>query len=156
MSISQEITSDDNVISGYDIQKRVEELAANIENSFTKSWYFDFMEAWHASPEKTKSIVNRLIKRGKVEDYEFEELELLLDTFGQMIYDNEIKDKTFLNDCYTDSEWAENEVKSLGYLPNDLDWIVRSNINFDGIAEGLLQNYTDIYFNGVTFHYQEY
>ena len=156
MSISQEITSDDNVISGYDIQKRVEELVANIENSFTKSWYFDFMEAWHSSPEKTKNIVNRLVARGKVEDYEFEELELLLETFGQMIYDNEIKDKQFLNDCYTDGDWAEDEVKSLGYLPRDLDYLISSNINFDGIAEDLLQNYSDIQFNGITFHYQEF
>ncbi len=95
-------------------------------------------------------------KIGKVEDYEFEELELLLDTFGQMINDGEIKDKTFLNDDYTNGDWAEDEVKSLGFLPRDLDYLISSNINFDGIAEDLLQNYSDIQFNGVTFHYQEY
>ncbi len=156
MSISQEITSDENVLSGYNIRKRFEELTANIENSFTSDWYFDLVEAYGNNPEKTKKIVNRLINRGKVEDYEFEEWELIFETFGQFIADDEIDSKTFLNDDYTNSDWAEEEVKSLGYLPNDLNWIIQSNINFEAIAEDLLQNYSDIDFNGVTFHYQDY
>lgn len=37
-------------------------------------------------------------------------------------------------------QWAEELMEDIGYLPTDLPWLVRNHIDFDGIAEELLNS----------------
>lgn len=57
---------------------------------------------------------------------------------------------TLIRDSYFE-EYAEELVKDIGDLPNDLPWYIESNINWKGVAEDVRMDYTSGEFGGVTY-----
>jgi len=49
------------------------------------------------------------------------------------------------------SEYAKELVKDIGDLPKDLPWYIESNIDWDGVADDLMSDYTSIELGGQTY-----
>ena len=56
---------------------------------------------------------------------------------------------------YLDENWAEEEMESCGYLDKDTPSILRNNIDWSGLLDDLLTDYTDIDVFGEEYMYQE-
>ena len=57
---------------------------------------------------------------------------------------------TLIKDEYF-KEYAEQLVKDIGDLPSDLPWYIESNIDWDGIADDIKADYTEIDLSGETY-----
>lgn len=53
-------------------------------------------------------------------------------------------------DYFTD--YAEELVKDVGYIPADLPEWIKDNINWDGVADALKVDYTEFEFRGTTYY----
>lgn len=151
--MTKEINNSEDILDSRDIQERFDELTENIVSGFT--WNFNLLEMYQTNKEKTIKIIEQMIDRDKIEEWDFEEWQLIYNTFGEFMDDSNWDAMTFLNDSYTDESWAEDQMKEFGYLSNDISFIISNNIDFAGIVEDLLQDYNEINFDGVTFHYEE-
>ena len=58
---------------------------------------------------------------------------------------------TFIADSYF-TEYAEDLCTDLGYLPDNLPDFVASNINWAGVADDLLVDYTEYELDGNTYY----
>lgn len=51
--------------------------------------------------------------------------------------------ETIIHETYF-TEYCEDFVKDVGYLPNDLPWWIESNIDWDGVADEMKQDYSEV------------
>lgn len=154
-----EITNNENILDSRDIQDRYDSLTQEIEDAFFDAGResFDFLSAWEKSEYKTDGLLGILVSRNALDECVIDEWKTIRRTFIDNMSDFYEWDAgmTFLRDSYMDKDWAEEEVKELGLIPKDLDYLIRYNINFQGILEDLQQGYNYVDFDGVKYWYQE-
>ena len=150
MTHNKKISNSEDVIDSRDVIARIEELEeeksefilneSNIDEEKSPSWE-DVADANAEAESKWD------------ETDEGQELKTLL-AFAEQVenYSSDWKYGAILiRDSYFDADWAENEMVECGYLNNDLPYILRSNINFEGIKDDLQMDYTSVEFDGVTY-----
>jgi len=49
-------------------------------------------------------------------------------------------------------EFVEEDVKSLGYINNDLPWWISNHIDWEGVADEVAQDYTEVDFQGSNYY----
>jgi len=150
MTHNKKISNSEDVIDSRDVIARIEELEeeksefilneSNIDEEKSPSWE-DVADANAEAESKWD------------ETDEGQELKTLL-AFAEQV-ENYSRDWKYgailIRDSYFDADWAENEMVECGYLNNDLPYILRSNINFEGIKDDLQMDYTSVEFDGVTY-----
>lgn len=52
------------------------------------------------------------------------------------------------------SDYCKDFVQECGYIPNDLPSWIEDNINWEGVAEDLRQDYSEADFEGETFYFR--
>lgn len=156
---SKEITNNADVLDSHNIQKRYDYLTQEIEDAFYDSGResFDFLAAWEKCEDKAERIINILESRGVLDYSLFDEWKLIRKTFIDNMSDFYMWNDgmPFFRDSYMDADWAEEEMKDLGFIPQDLSPLIRDNIDFDGVLEDLQNGYNYVDFDGIKYWYQE-
>jgi hypothetical protein len=88
-------------------------------------------------------------------DWEKEELDILHDVEEDFDFRYWKDGITFINDNYF-TEYTEEYVKDVGDMPQNLPSILYNNIDWDGVAEDLQQDYSSIDIDSETFWYSQY
>jgi len=161
------IDNSDDILDSRNILSRYEHVTDEINSIFDGAGreLFDLeLLAKCDNGAKLRRVVARMVERlqksgdSQADDLEeyFEEWILLKDTFiDNLSYSNMREGIIFLRDSYMDERWAEQEARDLGYLSDDLPYLIESNIDFKGILEDLQNGYTSLDFDGVTYWYVE-
>lgn len=126
-----------------DLQNDIEELTNNLDALATDD------EEIQSCKEQIENAKKSLIEWDESEGQELEALKALADQCeGYGDWEN---GESLLRDSYMDEEWAKQELEDLGYISNDLPYLIESNINWKGVLEDLQQDYMEVDFDGVTY-----
>ena len=85
----------------------------------------------------------------ELDEGEREELATLRDLFTEV----EGSDGPLIRETYFET-YARDMVIDCGYLPENLPDFISSNINWEGVADDLLVDYSESDFDGVTYLYR--
>jgi hypothetical protein len=58
--------------------------------------------------------------------------------------------ETLIRESYF-TEYAEELCKEIGEIPKELPWYIANHIDWDGIADELKADYTEVDFDGVSY-----
>lgn len=157
---TSEIDNNTDILDSREIQERLDYLTDEIQSALESSGRdetdFSTLAEDH-TPEDLERIIDRLINRELLESSVWDEWSIIRETFDGVKDCSEWKfGMTFLRESYVDEDWAENECKGMGLIPNDLPFFIESNIDWDGVKDDLLQDYTSLDFDGVKYYYREY
>jgi len=122
--------SNESYIDTRDLQDRIDEL----ERLCIEDMDDEEREAWTDEQEELDDL---LALKEEIGDYVFENQETL-------IRESEIND------------YLIEMVHDIGDLPKELPSYIESNINWDGVVEDLLQDYSEVEIDGTTFYYRNY
>jgi hypothetical protein len=146
---TKEITNSEDIIDSRDIIARIEDLTSQRDDF----QYWIDLDQEHGSDWKDSDVEKWTEWDNSDEGMELRNLEKIqneCENYGDWKYG-----VTLLRDSYMDEEWAENELKDLGYLNNDLLWFISHNIDWNGVLEDLRQDYSEIDFDGITYWIRE-
>lgn len=148
----REISNSDDIVDSRDIIKRIDDL-----ESLRDDWqanhdlpdYVDVSES--LAPESwNDEQTDKWIEWEESEDgEELTALKALQDECEG--YSDWRYGESLIRDSYMDESWAEQELKDLGYLLDDLPNLISSNINWKGVLEDLQQDYTEVDWDGVKY-----
>lgn len=106
--------------------------------------------------ERYEELENQNIK-SESEEVEFSELRVLLDEIKGNGGDEQWKGDwypiTLINESYF-TDYCEELVKDCGDLPRDLPAYIESNICWDGVANDLILDYSEVTFYDEIYYYR--
>lgn len=95
--------------------------------------------------------------KSESKETEFTNLKALLDELKGNGGDEQWKGDwypiTLINESYF-TEYSEELVKDCGDLPRDLPFYIESNIDWDGVAQDLKVDYSEVTYNEETYYYR--
>ena len=140
---TNEISNSQDVIDSRDVMERLEELQAERDELLNES----------EDEEKTKDEIEEAKKALTEWDEENgEELEALqkLEEEASGAADWQYGE-TLIRESYF-TEYCEELCKDIGDIPKDLPWYIADNIDWDGVADAIKADYTEVDFDGVTYY----
>jgi len=140
--MANEIYNTQDVIDSRDVIERIEELEAE------KQELLDDIE--EADEEDAPEIKEELITWT---DQYGEELEALkkLAKDGEDYATDWIYGVGLIHEDYF-TEYCEELCKDIGDIPKELPWYIANHIDWDGVADEIKQDYTEIDFDGETYY----
>jgi len=103
--------------------------------------------------ERIKELYEGL-ELNELEGYEKDEYEALTELKKQCGYSNDwIYGLALIHEDYF-TEYCEDLCKSCGYLSDDIPFFISNNINWEGIADDLLIDYSEADFDGQTYYFR--
>lgn len=157
MSRLNPVSNSDDVIDSRDVIAAVESLESQIEDcDFEIEAKQDAIADCDSSTEEGRESIADLNldlddlrnQKAGLED-ELRPLKLFADDAENCSSDWKYG-ATLIRDSYFE-DFARQEVEDVGDLPKDLPWYIESNINWEGVAEDLQQDYSSVEFDGVTY-----
>jgi hypothetical protein len=134
---TEEITNTEDVIDSRDIIARLEyledEMECYAEDEELQELDFDHSTKW----EEWEYID------------EYKALKALADEADGYVADWQYGEALIRESYFT--EYVEQFCDDVGYISDDLPWVIENNIDFDGIAEDFKVDYTELDFDGVTY-----
>ena len=115
------VSNYDNVIDSRDVIERIEELEAEREDNGLTPNEAAKLDALHALAEEAEQYA---------EDWQY--------------------GTTLIRESYF-TEYCRDLVADLGYLSDNLPPFIGDNIDWDGVADDLKMDYTEVDFDGVTY-----
>lgn len=55
---------------------------------------------------------------------------------------------------YEFSDYCRELLEDCGEIPTGLPWYIESNINWDGVADDIKIDYSEVEYNGLTYYYR--
>ena len=142
-----EISNTQDVIDSRDVIKRIEELEA--EKQELEEILDGLVKEWGEVEEKEEAA-EALIEW---KDNYGEELEVLkkLAKDGEDYAPDWIHGAGLIHEDYF-TEYCEELCKDIGDIPKELPWYIANHIDWDGVADEIKQDYTEIDFDGETYY----
>ena len=142
--IPDEIYNSMDIIDSRDIIERIDYLV-QLQDDFQEDNELEDYPGYEESEEDSKW-------------YEWDESEEGFELNKLQELTNEVQDYAedwengciLIRDNYF-SEYAEELVKDIGDLPKDIPSYLYNNIDWDGVAEDIQQDYTEVDFDGVSY-----
>ncbi len=143
-TIPDEITNNEDIIDTRDILRRIEYLQSE-RDIFQEDNELEDYPGFEQAEEDSKWVEWDESYQG-IELSKLEELESNASGYSpDWNYGS-----TMIRDSYFE-EYAEQLVKDIGDLPDDLPSYIANNIDWKGVAEDLQQDYTEVDFDGVAY-----
>jgi hypothetical protein len=142
---------DDKNLSGSEIYERFTDLGDTINEAFESEekdlnvYGIDLSNVNKIKKECENLVEKHLLDESEVDEF-FEIWEIFVDDVDNY------KDKEFLNENNVGESWAMEEC-GIAELNKQLSTTILSNIDWDGVANDLLTDYTSLEFNGSTYYY---
>lgn len=146
------------IIDMRDVIERYEEVRKKLEDLTGKdAGDFGSVEIWIEFSKENKSSYN-------LSTVEFDEIiNELLQIYTLM---NQLRgyggDEQWEGDWYPlhlihedyFTDYAQQLVKDVGDIPNELPWYIQSNIDWEGVADEIKNDYSEIIFNNQIYYYR--
>jgi hypothetical protein len=136
-----DIDNNQDVLDSRDINKRLEELE-------------DAYSDWKKEQEREFGKWQEDSPNDPVSDSDFEDWDELV-SLRDLV--EQCKDggdweygESLIRDTYF-TDYCHDMVEDIGDLPKDLPFYIENNIDWDGVAEDLKADYTEVDFDGVTY-----
>lgn len=139
-----------NTIDTRDLAERREALKQEILDSF--------LETFEHYAEQTESFEDIRFEEEEIESWkedfedELKEIEEIDDIENEV--GSEFKYGVTLIDEDDFQEYCEDLVSDIGDLPRDLPSYISNNINWEGVADDLRVDYSEVEFRGTTYLYR--
>jgi hypothetical protein len=95
--------------------------------------------------------------KSESEENELSDLQALLDELEGNGGDEQWRGNwypiTLINESYF-TEYSKELLNDCGDLPKDLPWYIESNIDWDGVAQDLKVDYSEVTYNEETYYYR--
>lgn len=89
------------------------------------------------------------------DEFDSDEYDALLELADEL-GDSTLRDgETMIRESYI-TDYFREFVYDIGALPKDLPSYIESNINWDGVCDDLLMDYSEVEIEGVTFYFRSY
>ena len=155
----REISNTDNIIDSRDVIARFEELEGErdaLQEAVDDARnYLEYAEAKGRSEDiiTYKDSVNEagdaLVSWNDENEEEYEALKALCED-GESYASDWNYGATLIHEDYF-TEYAEELCREIGDIPNDLPDYIACNIDWDGVAQDLKVDYTEVDFDGQTY-----
>lgn len=150
MSKFDEITNSQEIIDSRDIEERIEYLESERSDYQEEHNLPDWDEFKNSPVVEDDDLEKWAFWEDSDEGVELTALCALRDDLLEGYCDDWKYGVALIRDDYF-QVYAEELVKDIGDLPEDLPWYIQSNIDWKGVADDIRQDYTRGEFDGVTY-----